>query len=127
MTRISTTRQRAIAISAAMLAVLGGVTVAAQDKYTLQVPDGIAFSEFRGYENWEIVATSQSPEFITAILANPAMIAAYKAGVPGNGQKFPDGSKIVKIHWKPKQSTEAPFPVAVPDTLIGLTIRTSQP
>jgi hypothetical protein len=44
------------------------------------------------------------------------MIAAYKAGVPGNGQSFPEGSKIVKLQWKPKKSTEAPFDVDVPDT-----------
>src|SRR5205085_1411687 len=51
---------------------------------------------------------------------NPAMIAAYKSGIPGNGKKFPDGSKIAKIQWKPKKSTEAPFSVNVPDTLADL-------
>ena len=40
---------------------------------------------------------------------------ALKAGVPGNGQPFPEGSKIVKLQWKPKKSTEAPFNVDVPD------------
>jgi len=49
------------------------------------------------------------------IVGNPAMITAFKAGVPGNGQPFPDGSKIVKLQWKPKRSTEAPFVVDVPD------------
>ncbi len=43
------------------------------------------------------------------------MIKAYKAGVPGNGQPFPQGSMIVKLQWKPKKSTEAPFAVDVPD------------
>jgi len=52
---------------------------------------------------------------LKVIVANPAMIAAYKAGVPGNGQPFPEGSKIVKLQWKPKPSTEAPFVVEVPD------------
>ena len=50
------------------------------------------------------------------ILANPVMIEAYRAGVPGNGKPFPDGSKIAKIEWKPKKSTEAPFSVNIPDT-----------
>ena len=50
------------------------------------------------------------------IVANPVMIDAYQAGVPGNGKPFPDGSKIVKLQWKPKKSTEAPFDVNVPDT-----------
>ena len=45
------------------------------------------------------------------------MIAAYKAGIPGNGGKFPDGSKSAKIQWTPKKSAEAPFSVNVPDTL----------
>jgi hypothetical protein len=44
------------------------------------------------------------------------MITAYKAGIPINGQPFPDGSKIVKLQWKEKKSTEAPFVVDVPDT-----------
>jgi hypothetical protein len=51
------------------------------------------------------------------MVANPKMMEAYRAGVPGNGKRFPDGSKIAKIEWKPKKSTEAPFEVRVPDTL----------
>ncbi len=43
------------------------------------------------------------------------MIKAYKSGVPGNGQPFPEGSMIVKLQWKPKKSTDAPFVVDVPD------------
>jgi hypothetical protein len=38
------------------------------------------------------------------IVANPTMINAYKAGVPGNGQPFPDGSKIAKLQWKPRRA-----------------------
>ena len=52
---------------------------------------------------------------LKVIVANPAMIAAYKAGIPGNGKPFPDGAKIAKLQWKPKKSTEAPFAVDVPD------------
>jgi len=102
---------------AAVLAVLGGKAISAQDKYTVQVPNGLAFSEFRGYEDWQVVAISQTDDLIAAILANPVMIDAYRAGVPGNGKPFPDGSKIAKIHWKPKKSAEAPAPTTVPDTL----------
>jgi hypothetical protein len=43
------------------------------------------------------------------------MINAYKSGSPTNGQFFPEGSKIVKLQWKQKKSTEAPFVVEVPD------------
>jgi hypothetical protein len=99
------------------LAVLGGRAFSAQDKYTLRVPNGLAFSDFRGYENWQVVAVSQTEELLKVMVANPTMIDAYRAGVPGNGKPFPDGSKIAKIEWKPKKSTEAPFSVRVPDAL----------
>jgi hypothetical protein len=99
---------------------LGGAAISAQDKYAVQVPGGLSLSECRGYEEWPAVAVSHPEDKINMIVANQVMIEAYLAGVPGNGKPFPDGAKTVKIHWKPKQSTEAPFPVAVPDTLIGL-------
>jgi len=99
------------------LVVLGGSIFAAQNKYTLRVPNGLAFSDFKGYENWEVVAVSQTEALLKVMVANPTMIDAYRAGVPGNGKPFPDGSKIAKIEWKPKKNTEAPFDVKVPDTL----------
>jgi hypothetical protein len=104
-------------IIAIVLAVLGGKAISAQDKYTVQVPKGLAFSEFRGYEDWQVVAVSQTEELIAVILANPVMIDAYRAGVPSDGKHFPDGSKIAKIHWKPKKSADAPAPTTVPDAL----------
>jgi hypothetical protein len=85
------------------LAVFGGRAISAPDKYTVQVPNGLAFSEFRGYEAWQVVSVSQNGGLINAILANPVMIDAYAAGVPGNGKPFPDGAKMAKIHWNPKQ------------------------
>jgi Cytochrome P460 len=106
-----------MAIFAVVIAVFGGRAMSAQDKYTVQVPNGLAFSEFRGYEDWQTVAASQTEETIEVILANPVMIEAYRAGVPGNGKPFPDGSKMTKIHWKLKKSAEAPSPTTVPDTL----------
>jgi hypothetical protein len=102
------------------LAVLSGVAISAQDKYTVQVPGGLSLSECRGYEDWPAVAVSHPEDKINVIVANPTMIDAYRAGVPGNGKPFLDGSKTVKIHWKPKQNAEAPFAVTVPDTLLGL-------
>jgi hypothetical protein len=99
------------------LVVLGGSIFAAQDKYTLRVPNGLAFSDFKGYENWEVVSVSQTEALLKVMVANPTMMNAYRAGVPGNGRLFPDGSKIAKIEWKPKKNTEAPFDVKVPDTL----------
>ena len=97
-----------IVIVAAGLVVLGNMTLAAQDKYALQVPGGLAFSEFKGYESWQIVALSQNEKLIAAILANPVMIEAYQAGIPGNGKPFPDGAKMAKIHWIPKKNEYFP-------------------
>jgi hypothetical protein len=96
---------------------LCGAAMFAQDRYTLHVPGGLAFSEFRRYEDWQVIAVSQSGDLIEVILGNPEIIAAYQAGVPGNGKPFPDGSKMAKIHWNVKKSTEAPVPTLVPDTL----------
>jgi hypothetical protein len=108
-----------ITIAAVVLAVLGAAAVYAlgQDnaKYSLKSPSGIAFSDFRGYEDWSVVSSARTDEILKVIVANPAMIKAYKAGVPGNGQPFPDGSMIAKLQWKLKKSTEAPFAVEVPD------------
>jgi Cytochrome P460 len=104
-----------IAMATAVLVVLGAAAVYAQDKYSLKTPSGIAFSDFRGYEDWAAASSARTDEVLKVIVANPTMINAYKAGVPGNGQPFPDGSKIVKLQWKPKKSTEAPFVVDVPD------------
>jgi hypothetical protein len=108
---------KTIAIVAAALAVLGGATLSAQDKYTVQVPDGLAFSDFKGYEDWQPVAVSQVENGLKIIAGNAAMISAYRDGVPGNGKPFPDGAKIVKIEWAPKKSAESPYFVMVPDTL----------
>ena len=102
---------------AVVLAVLGSRAISAPDKYTLHVPDGLAFSDFRGYQDWQTVSISQTEDAIAVILANPVMIDAYRTGVPGNGKPFPDGSKTAKIHWKPKKSADAPAPTTVPDTL----------
>jgi hypothetical protein len=103
-------------IGAVSLAVLGGIAFAAQDKYTVKVPGGLAFSEFRGYEGWQVVATSQNDKLVAVILANPVMIGAFQAGAPGNGKAFPDGSKMAKIHWKPKKQQYFPD-TTIPGTL----------
>ena len=108
-------RKPAMAIATAVLAVLGGTAVYAQEKYSLTTPSGLAFSDFKGYEDWSVVSSARTDEVLKVIVANPIMIDAYKAGIPGNGQPFPAGSMIAKLQWKPKKSTEAPFVVDVPD------------
>ena len=99
-----------ISAGAIVLAVLGGVAFSAQDKYTVKVPGGLAFSEFRGYESWQAVAISHSENAVALILANPVMINAYQAGVPGNGKPFPDGSKMTKNSLGPEKERDGPSP-----------------
>jgi hypothetical protein len=127
MSRISTVRwlknkpAPAIAMIAALLTAAGGIAFAAQDRYTVKVPNGLAFSEFRGYEDWQTVGVSKTDDAFALILANSTMIDAYRAGIPDNGKPFPDGSKMAKIHWKPEKSAEAPDPTtAVPGTLLNV-------
>jgi hypothetical protein len=103
------------------LSVLVALALAAQDRYTLKVPNGLAFSEFRGYEDWQVVAPSQTDaqNVMRVILANPVMMKAYREGIPGNGKPFPNGSKIAKIEWQPRRITDAPFSATTPDTVPG--------
>jgi hypothetical protein len=89
----------------------------AQDKYTLKALNGVAFSEFKGYETWQTVSVSRTDNDIKAILANPVMIRAFEEGAPGNGKPFPEGSKIVKIEWKKTPNPLSPYAVEIPDTL----------
>jgi hypothetical protein len=105
----------AIGILSVSVVVLGGTAISAQDKYSLKSPSGIAFSDFRGYEDWAVVSSARTDEVLKVIVANPTMIKAYKAGIPGNGKPFPEGSKIAKLQWSFKKSTEATFVVDVPD------------
>jgi hypothetical protein len=99
-----------LVVTVALLSVLGVFVLVRQDRYASKVPGGLAFSEFKGYEAWQVVSISQDKGLMAAILANPVMIQAYLAGVPGNGKAFPDGSKTAKIHWSPK--TMGTFPSA---------------
>ena len=103
-----------------VLAVVSGAAISAQDKYTLKLPNGLVFSDWKGYEDWQLISSSKTDDRLKVILGNPTIIAAFKSGIPGNGKPFPEGSKIAKVQWKPKKSTEAPFVVDVPDTLADL-------
>src|SRR6476646_8141645 len=106
---VAMSRKRMFSIGiAAWLAVLGGLVVSAQDKYAVKVPGGLAFSEFRGYEAWQAISMSRNEKAVAVILGNPAMIDAYKAGIPGNGKPFPDGAKMAKVHWEAKKNETAP-------------------
>ena len=105
-----------IAISIAVLA-SGAAFSAGQEKYSVKVPGGLAFSEFRGYETWQVIAVSHNGELLAAILGNPAMIDAYKSGIPDNGKPFPDGAKMAKVHWTAKKNEAQPGEPLVPGAL----------
>ncbi len=96
---------------------LVGLVLVAQDKYSVKVPGGLAFSEFRGYEAWQAISISRNERVVGVILGNPVMIDAYRAGIPGNGKPVPDGPKMAKIHWTPKQNEFFPD-AAVPGNLL---------
>ena len=113
-------RMLVVATMGLALAVVGSAAISAQDKYALKLPGGIVFSDFRGYGDWQLISVAKTDDRMKAILGNPTIIAAFKSGIPGNGKPFPEGSKIAKVQWKPKKSTEAPFVVDVPDTLADL-------
>jgi hypothetical protein len=107
-----------IGITAIWLAVVG-LGISAQDKYNVRVPGGLAFSEFRGYESWQVISVSRNARVFAVILGNPAMIDAYRSGIPGNGKPVPDGAKMAKIHWTPKPNEF--FPEAtVPGDLLNV-------
>jgi Cytochrome P460 len=103
-----------VLLLAVVLSVLGGRAISAQDKYTVQVPNGLAFSEFKGYEDWAVIALSENGGKVAVILGNPTMIDAYRAGIPDNGKPFPDGSKMAKIQWNPKNQETYPGQPTVP-------------
>ena len=97
-------RPSVVVIVTASLAAFGSLGLAAQDRYTLKIPDGLAWSDFRGYETWQDVAVSQTEFSLKVIAANDVMINAYRDGVPNNGKLFPDGSKITKIEGLSKRT-----------------------
>jgi hypothetical protein len=105
-----------VSTSASIAVLVTGVSISARDKYTVKVPNGLAFSEFRGYEDWPVIAISANGGKIAVIVGNLAMIDAYKEGVPANGKPFPDGAKMAKIHWSPKRQEAHPGQPTVPGT-----------
>jgi hypothetical protein len=119
--RSATTRVMVLAAST----FIGSVVLVAQsqDRFTLKSANGIAFSEFQDYDAWQLIATSQPDDAggcgtskvgcTKAILGNPAMMSAYRAGIPANGQVVPDGAAMAKVEWL-KEHNASPYGVTVP-------------
>ena len=108
-----------IGLAAGWLAIVGAFAISAQVKYSVKVPGGLAFSDFKGYEAWQAISISRNERVVAVILGNPVMIDAYAAGIPGNGKPVPDGAKMAKVHWTPKQSEFFPD-ATVPGSLVNV-------
>ena len=110
--------KKSVLLISVSLTILGlGAALYARDRYALKVTNGLAFAEFRGYENWPVIAISENGGKMAVIVGNPVMIRAYRSGIPGNGKPFPDGSKMAKIHWIPKTQVTEPGAPRVPGML----------
>jgi hypothetical protein len=118
---VTRTASSMISMTAVMLAVFGGMAIAAQDKYTLKLGK-LSFSDFRGYEDWKDVAVSQTKTQLKVIVANDVMMDAYRQGLPADGKLFPEGVKIVKIEWTFKENPVSPYFVQVPDKLVAVDV-----
>ena len=118
------TRPKAISASALVLSVV--FAAQSQDQLAVKSVNGISFSEFTGYEAWQLVSTSQPDKedgcgtskvgCMKAILGNPAMIKAYRDGIPTNGKPVPDGAAFAKIEWLKSRDSASPYGVTVPGT-----------
>jgi len=86
MRKISSRPLLACAGLVALAASLGGVAIAQQDRNSVRTPSGLGFADFQGYETWQVVSVSATLGVIDVIVGNPAMIAAYKTGLPADGR-----------------------------------------
>ena len=124
----------ALVVPAAAVAVIG-VMLAGQSRdgrFALTSPNGVAFSDFKGYEAWQVIGPSEpddaggcgsspAPGCIKALLGNPAMIQAYADGFPAGGRPAPDGAAMVKVEWNKRHAAGAPgsaYPVTLPGPLV---------
>ena len=125
-----------VIVAAAVLVV--GMTLGAQDRSAVKSPNGIALSEFRGYDSWTMLAVSQPADAggcgtsktgcLKGILGNPVMVKAFSDGFPANGKPVPDGAMMAKIEWLNVHNAAAPYGVAVPgeQTEVGVMVKDSQ-
>jgi hypothetical protein len=121
---MKTSRFLTVAIGAVAIAGTVGCIAKAQeqeeDKYSLEVPGGLAFAEFKGYEDWAVVSVHRTEDLLKVVVANPVMMDAYRHGIPANGQPVPDGARMAKVEWKPRNSAFAPYDISVPGSIYDL-------
>ena len=114
-----TRRQITASVIVAACTFVVSLTLAAQDRFSVKVPNGLAHAEFKGYDAWQTIAPSQTDESVKSILGNGAMINAYNAGIPDNGKSVPDGAMMAKLEWSKKSNAASPYAVLVPDKLVS--------
>jgi hypothetical protein len=106
---------------------VAGITLAAQDRFSLKSPNGISFAEFKGYEKWQVIASAladdaggcgSSPDAgcIKSIVGNAVAIRMYSDGIPANGRPVLDGAMFAKIEWL-KHHEVSPYGETVPGRL----------
>ena len=110
-----------VSVSAFVVSVI--VSAQSEDRFALRAANGIGFAEFKGYEEWPLIATSQPDDAggcgtskvgcTKAILGNTTMLNAYRDGIPANGDRVPDGSAIAKIEWLKEHHAAPPYGVTV--------------
>jgi hypothetical protein len=86
-----------VAAAAALGAEIGSDANNASPIYGVTIPEG--------YRQWELVAPALEDEPLNelrAVVGNSTAIEAYRAGT----LPFPDGSVLVKLAWKRRQSPE---------------------
>ena len=121
----------------APMAFVVSLTLAAQEDGSPRSGNGIALSEFKGYESWQVIATSVAGNdgcgtstvgCMKAIVGNPVMIKAYRDGIPENGKPVPDGAAMAKIEWLKESDPNAPYEVTVPgaNTEVGFMVKDSK-
>jgi hypothetical protein len=98
----------ATVVVAVLLAILGTMALAQQDKYTVRVPGGLAFSEFRGYEAWQVVSISHNGDLLAAALANPVTIRGLRGGHPRQWQAVPRRRQDGENPLEPEKHAELP-------------------
>ena len=98
----------ASAANAMVSAVSGARAISAQDKYTVRLPNGLAFSEFRGFEDWPTVAVSQAGDLIEVIVRQSPDGQGLLGRRSRQWQDLPGRSKMAKIHWKSKRARRHP-------------------
>lgn len=117
-------------LSVSIACLMVGVSTSAQDKdkYTVKVPNGLAFAEFKGYEDWAVIGFSAGGGKVAATVGNAVAIEAYRKGISGNGAPFPDGAKLAKIHWIPKKQENFPGQASVAGALhnVGFMVKDSK-